>query len=562
MASTVPDPVRELAALRYDFRPAATVRRLALFGVLERARIPDPRSLRLFHETLCFARAFPESAAVQAHAARLLDTFADRADLRRHRRALADTGIAGTAISFRFYWLTAIWLVRQGWGGNLSIDWKEFGKRAEGLDGLWHLLLPYTESPALDAFALGPRKWVEALKHPDETDAAFVIRRFAALPVPEPVKEKLYEDLDIPMVLAPGPSTPSRSRDGWPRPIVVQKAPPSAGRPRLRDAIRRTRLTIRPVAAAEGRRLIDLANACMVTRHRDLLVFLGADEKDVRLIEAGDGLAFACFGARPERRLLLESVYGFLTLQNGVPIGYVLNSALYRSAEVAYNVFETFRGRGAAHVYAKILAMVRQLFGAESFAVDPYQLGHGNEEGQLSGAWWFYYKLGFRPHDPGIRRLVRDELSLLRRDPRYRTPPARIDELAADYMYLQLGGPRRDVLGHLPLGDIGLGASRYLAQRFGADREKGLRVCAREAADLLGLGRRLGKLPAGERLAWERWAPLVLALPGVAGWPRADRIALAAVIRAKGGPRESDYVRLFDRHRRLRRALVALAQTC
>src|SRR5260221_8761885 len=49
-------------------------------------------------------------------------------------------------------------------------------------------------------------------------------------------------------------------------------------------------------------------------------------------------------------RSLLESVYGFLTLKNGVPMGYVLTSALYHSAEVAFNVFDTFRGAEAGPV--------------------------------------------------------------------------------------------------------------------------------------------------------------------------------------------------------------------
>jgi len=47
---------------------------------------------------------------------------------------------------------------------------------------------------------------------------------------------------------------------------------------------------------------------------------------------------------------LLESVYGFLTLKNGIPIGYVLVSALFGSSEIAYNVFETYRGGEAGAV--------------------------------------------------------------------------------------------------------------------------------------------------------------------------------------------------------------------
>ena len=49
-------------------------------------------------------------------------------------------------------------------------------------------------------------------------------------------------------------------------------------------------------------------------------------------------------------------------------------------------------------------------------------------------------------------------------------------------------------------------------------------------------------------------------LPGIERWSAAERRAAAAVIRAKGGRRESDFVLAFDQHRKLRRAIVALAE--
>jgi hypothetical protein len=76
--------------------------------------------------------------------------------------------------------------------------------------------------------------------------------------------------------------------------------------------------------------------------------------------------------------------------------------------------------------------------------------------------------------------------------------------------------------------------------------------------DLLGLRSHEG-FSAGERLAWERWSPLVLILPGVDRWSTADRRALVRVVRAKGGRRESDFLRRFDRHPRLGKALLQLA---
>jgi hypothetical protein len=276
------------------------------------------------------------------------------------------------------------------------------------------------------------------------------------------------------------------------------------------------------------------------------------------MFDYGDGLAFACFGLIPERRLLLESVYGMLTLKNGVPIGYVLASGLFGSSEVMYNVFETYRGGEAAQIYGRVLSMVRSLFGADTFAVDPYQLGHGNKEGQRSGAFWFYDKLGFRPVDALVLRRVGEERRRLRRNPGERSSPGTLQKLSAEYVFLHAARPRRDVLGQVSLGNIGLHISRLLAERFGGERERGVRTCAREAARLVGVPSLEG-WSTGERLAWERWSPLILALPGVERWPLPDRRALVRIVRAKGGPRESDFVRLFDGHRRLRRAVLRLA---
>lgn len=556
-AETASASSRALERLRGQCGPQPADRRIGLLKTLERAELRRPAQLIALHEQLCFTRAYPDDERVLDRVERMLARFEKRRDFQRLRTRLADTGIVGTELHFRFYWLTAVWIARR-WPGAMVVDWPAFENKAK-LEEVLSLLASYTETPALDSFAYPLREWIERLKGPRETDADFIVRRFDRMDAGPLVREQTYDAIDIPMILKPGATTPARSRERWDKsPIVFRTRPLDTARPDLRKAIAQTDMTVRDLSRRDGQALIELANECMVPRHRDLLAFLNADARDVRMIDFGDGFQFACFGTIPERRLMLEAVYAFLTLSNGVPIGYVLNSAFFESAEVAYNVFETFRGGEAARNYGRLLAMIHRLFGATSFAVDPYQLGHDNEEGQASGAWWFYYKLGFRPHDPHIQRLVREELAQMKRNPRHRTSMERLNELASEYMFFQLGPARRDVLGSLSLGNIGLHASRQLARRSGADREGALDQCADEAASLLGLKTRRG-LSAGEREAWRRWSPLALSLPGVKRWGAAARRALRDVMLAKGGRRESDFVRLFDQHAQLRRAMVKLA---
>ena len=520
--------------------------------LLARTRLGSARDVERLHEALCFLAAYPHDPPEQARVARLLAGFSRRADLRRFRRGLADSGIAGTEIRFPFFWFTALWLARR-WPDRLRVDWEGYEKLDE-LEPLLPLLLPYAESVALDELTGPPDEWIRRLKRGDETDAAFLIRRFAALAASSFVQESIFERLDLPIVVSPGPGTPSRTLARYTgSPLAVRPGGLDRKRPDLDAAWRRRLVSVRPVPARKAERLIDLARGAMVTRGRDLNVFEHADPADVRLADAGDGLQFACLGVRPERRLLLESAYGFLTLQNGVPVGYVLLSGLFASTEIAFNVFETFRGGEAGRVFGRVIALARHLFDSDSFTIGADQLGQENEEGLRSGAWWFYHKMNFQPLAPKVARVLARERAAMRRDPSHRSDLRTLAELSSENLFWFARRGRADVLGKIALGDIGLAVSRRLAERYGADRERGVREAAREAARLLGTR-------VDSRLAWERWGPLVRALPGVERWPAPDRRALAAIVRAKWSGRESNFVRLSNRHARLRRALLALAR--
>jgi len=551
--------VRALEKERDVFDPAAARRKLELLSFLERARLESFRDVLRLHECLCFLHAYPDNAAVLERVEGMLDRFDGRADLRRFRDKLLDSGIAGTPIYYAFYWPMAQWLVER-WPDRVSVDWEMFEK-SDRLKELLSLLVTYSETPALDLEEYPTATWVARLKSPGETDAAFLVRRFERLEASGFLKEALYDGLDPFFKVAPGSGTPSRTKAKAPvRRIHFQTEPLNRSRPDLRSAIAEPPRSIRRLSPRDGQRYMDMAREAMVTRSRDLDAFSQADPRDVFLVDCGQGLTFAGMGMIPERRLLLESVYGFLTLKNGVPIGYVLSSALFGSSEVAYNVFETFRGGESALVFGRVISMVHHVFGSTAFALDPYQLGYGNEEGLKSGAWWFYYKMGFRPIDRTVRGVLRQELRRMAKDPGHRSDRATLERLASEYTFFYLGRPRADVLGRVDLGAIGLAVSDLLAKKFGSRREEGLAWCRNEASRALGV-RSMRGWSAGERLAWERWGPLVMALPGLARWTREERRDLVDVIRAKGGRSELEFVSRANKHDRLNAALIALTSS-
>ena len=565
--------LRRLEGLKLSYGDGAVGIKIKLLADMERAVLANSSQVVRLHEVLCFWRAYPDDLELLAVVERMLEAFDRRRDLRRHRRELDSSGIAGTTISYSFYWFTASWLARQ-WPDLFHIDWDAFEKE-DLLASRLAVLMSYSETLALEEAWLETREWVDRLKGSEETDAAFVVARFAGLETSPFWREQIFEELDLPCRLDPGPTPPSRSRARYrPSPVVPQESALETSRDSFAGALWRRPRAVRVVEPREAERLITLAREAMITRSRDLDVFVHADRRDVRLMDCGRGLQFVCCGTIPERRQMLDAVYGFLILKNGVPMGYFLSSALYRSALVAYNIFETYRGAEAAYVYGRGLAMVRHIFDVDSFGIETYQLGHDNQEALESGAWWFYYKLGFRPRDRQVLRIVAGELRKMKKNPRHRSSVATLRKLAAVEMYLGVqkpqkpGGPvrparsgpvRHDIVGLIARENIGFRVIRYLAERFGADREHGIEVCAREAAKLLGVGTR-SRFTPGERLAWNRWAPLVMILPRANRWSATSKTRLVEVIRAKGGARESQFVALFDRHRALRRAILELAE--
>lgn len=547
-----------LEELRFEFSAEAAREKRRLVALLARTRLASADAVRRLHEALLCLCAYADDAGLRAAVERVLAAFATRPDLRRFRRALESSGIAGTDLRYPFYQATAARLART-YPARLEVAWESLDDEQEQrlLDRL-EFLTAHVASPLVDELDLPLRAWLARLKAPHEADGAFLARRLDELAADPLVREILYDEVQPELVLRAGAGTPSRTlaRAGLGT-FVPRRAALHRARPVLPDVLAQ-RPRVRAVAPAEGARLIELARDAMVTRSRDLDVFAHGDPRDVRVLECADGLAFVAIGFRPERRLLFEAVYGFLTLQNDVPIGYVLNSALFGSAEIAYNVFDAFRGGEAAHVYGWVLACVHHLFGVDTFTVYPYQLGHENEEGIASGAWWFYQRLGFRPRHAPTLALMRRELARMQARPGHRSPPAVLRRLARENVYYASGARRDDVIGVLSLAGLAEPGAQRLAARAGARQAEGEEELAREVARRLGVRAPRG-WSAEEALWWRRFAPVLAALPELERWSPGERRAAAEVVRRKGGRRESDFVQALDRHAPLRRALVRAA---
>jgi hypothetical protein len=268
--------------------------------------------------------------------------------------------------------------------------------------------------------------------------------------------------------------------------------------------------------------------------------------------ELDRGVAVALYTMRPVRRGPLDSHIGMMVFKNRVPVGYGGGWPFAGTCRIGVNIFAPFRGGESALLFGEVLRVYRQRFAVERFVVEPSQFGGTNKEGLQSGAFWFYYRLGFRPIDARSARLARDEWARMQSDRTYRTPIPALRRFTRSDIELRL----HDVPACEP-ADLSSAATAWIGERHRSDRAAALLAAQRIVMRALGRTRD-DRWTNEERLAFAELALIVAQIPDLGAWPAADKRALVQWMRAKGGD-EFRFHECLSRHRRLREALSRIA---
>jgi hypothetical protein len=537
-------------------RPAAREAEAALAAAASFAP-RDAGEVARLHDALLFLRAYPQSRRVRAlaeeglalmggHVARLAEEGADLAEL----DAPEISGIAGVPVAMPFSRAAASWLARRD-PARLKVDW-DAEDLPDRLAAFLPRFVPLLEEQARVDANVPFRAFVDTARG-EVPDAAWLIRRLEALPLPEAVQAELWEATGLQLSWSPG-AEDSRGLARFPGPSPFFSDAPLLSR---RDVSVASELAAPPpplvrLSRREGAALLDAARAAMAVRYRELPAFSAGDPSAVLRFDVGRGTSIFVTGLVREARLPLRAAFGTLFARNGVLVGYGDLHAAFGRADVSFNVFYAFRDGESAWLYARLLAVVRAVTFAAQFSVDPYQVGLGNEEGIASGAFWFYRKLGFRSSDAALERLALREEARLAASPGRGTTPATLRRLAAAPLLLDVPGETPALPAAFPLRDLGLAVARRMAASGlspDAFRARATRRVAR-ALDLR-------SLPGPAQAALEGLAPALSLLDDLVAWPAADRRALVALIRAKSAPDELRYARLSSALHRLADALVS-----
>jgi hypothetical protein len=412
-----------------------------LLRKMTRARFPDAGSLIRFHEALLFFRAYPPNQQVLFLADFLLGLIPKKiAQLQRTGTDLTPlaepdvSGIAGTAFSALFTYEITRWLAEHH-RKAVEIDWD--GYDAAQLVPLLRRLHPFADEDLLVEANIPYMDWFRAAKRGSGSDLRWLLSQIDSAELFEQAK------LFVRWRLGEGRSTRTNGRLPWRRKPFFHDAPLiRRADVSLARELQSPRLSIEKLNRADGEKILDFARETSAMRYRELHGFTFGDPAHVVRADFGRGVEVYVVGVPREHRLPLRAYHAGMFFKNTVPIGYIECLTLFEHMEVGFNLYYTFREGETAWLYARLLRLFNQLLGATCFAVDPYQIGHHNEEAIESGAFWFYRKLGFRPANPKVARLLESEESKLRADARHRTPARTLERLAEGWMIYDAPGSR------------------------------------------------------------------------------------------------------------------------
>ena len=548
MSSVLADrrSIKRLFEIRNRFGEPSSKEKLDLLQLLDKVEAIKCSDLEHLHAALCFMRAFPDSATHYRLALSQLDSFEDRirklpANL---RSGLWDSGIVGSPVHYCFSYEVASWLARHA-PNTVSIDWDAIENIARLDELLERLLLP-AEEDYFNSGYVSSKEWIDlAASGTDNTDFDWL---FAQLREKRliPIWSHLYNAAELPLVWDLRDSAISKTQNTAPvRGISARSSGMRKPCRNVKKEVLRPLASLQRLSTRAGSKLIDVAMASLAVRHRETYHFNFANPKEVYLADIDAGVSIAVFGLLEKYRYPLESTMGYLIVSNGVPIAYGGGSALFRQVNTGINVFDEFRGSEASFLFTQVMRVYRNLFACTRFIVNAYQFGSENAEALNSGAFWFYYRLGYQPVLPAVRLLAQRESKRILRDRSYRSDRKTLSRLASCDMHLSLPGAREsDLFDERWIETSSMLATNELARHGEPTRAEAADKVAKELAHDLRM-RSVSTWSAAEIRGFRRLAPIVAATKPAA-WSADAKRSMRKLLRAKGGRFEVDYARLLN----------------
>ena len=327
-----------------------------------------------------------------------------------------DSGLPYTNLQTRFSPDLMAWLAAQT---DCGLELDSFEEGGTSLNELLRLTLPAVERDETTA-GLDNLSLLNALSVKPSQQVAFLLEQFQPFDSQPLTKDFLWESMKAFFTIRSLKPSFSRLENRIAVSTIYYQT--SLLKRFDAEAILQTSLP-EPVLLDENA----LTKVCRVIRYSLALTLRETDPStfmepsSLRLYHLERGISVALYGMKANRQLSLQSYIGYTLFKNGYPIAYGGSWIFGQRANFGLNIFEAFRGGESGYVMCQLLRTYIHAFQLTHIEVEPYQYGLDNPDGIATGAFWFYYKYGFRPVDKQLNSLATTEFKKIQSKPGYRS---------------------------------------------------------------------------------------------------------------------------------------------
>ncbi len=413
-----------------------------LLQTLGSMALPAAKYLPIYNDTLLFLCAYAGNADLRKLAQNELDRIA--LHLKKKYRIIKkslpeNSGLPFTETITSFSPDSLGWLLKQK---DFSLIFDSFHNSTLTLNEVLNCTLPSLLKAETTA-GLSPEDLLEVLGLKPTQYLEFVHSQVEALKTHPQAKDMLAAGLNLFVQVVPKSKEFSRSYNSIPQQSVYYH----------QDMLKRFNhvqlmnegLPHQPalpekVLGKTGKdKLVKVIKYAMSLTEREIDPATYLQEDSMRFIVLERGLTMAIYGMYPERQLPLETYMGFTIFKNGLPVSYGGMWLFGKRAKVGFNVFEPYRGGESGYLLCQLLRVYKQFFNLSYFEVEPFQFGADNEDAIASGAFWFYYRFGFRPVEKEIFEQVELEQQKIKTRKNYRSSAKTLVGFTACNIALKLG---------------------------------------------------------------------------------------------------------------------------
>ncbi|HYG49811.1 MAG TPA: hypothetical protein VD905_02860 [Flavobacteriales bacterium] len=529
------DLISGLLALRTTFGPGPEQQKLDLLKQFPKTELKTKKDILTYHEHLLFMLAYPDSTAVQkavtSELKRLGKLFKDMEakDPAGFYDVYHATGIAYSSVS----WMPSVdisaWMVDRFAKESIEprFDDDFYGNLAEALP----MVVKPSQADSLLDNDFEAETWMDSVAGKYKVDhLRWINEQFLALNTTEPLRDKLFDEIGVDCDLKIDSFEASRTGNVLPcRNMHYQTGPLLKG-VNIKDQLAKPFLSFEKLKGRELASAIQSGRDSLCARSRETDTVTYADT--VYRVELEHGIDIYLYEMRPNRKMPIENYLGYVGYKNGVPMAYGGSWIFLDRMEIGLNIFDSFRGGESALAFVSLLRAYQRLFNSKRILVPPYQFGENNPEGLKSGAFWFYYRLGFRPADAKLKALADKEAEKIAKKKNYRTSIDVLKKFTVVPVELILD----DAYAKVDLRKLSAVAGKQNSSV----------ITTPELKRMLGLT----NLSGLEKASVDAVAPLVCIVPGIADWSPVEKETLAEILKKKYTD-ELNFTVEMGKHRKL-----------